>query len=473
MTDSTNLLKIVSHPLGDLHSQGVYYQLYFVICKFSCLPIFLQECARTIKWGGICFAITEISFFILRQGFKVTPTPKVPHLSTDEQPFEMNIYKTLYYFLFTIVGGLIYICILFLYLQQLSKGQDEFSQFFNITARAPWSTPTPTTTTQAPQPPPSAQQDPHHLPPVTTSSATNNNSSLQSNLNPGGQQQQQGPQGQGQRSSKHSHSSSKHHHSKGGPGDDPSLQQQQHLPHSQHNHASNVTQQHRKQSRGPPSHQLNLVDPGPGSGGGPILSPPPPMDPGVGPMGKDPCGPGSPSSPMFPYFLMRRGSKQPPPPPPPHNMNHLPVGRCLMDEPPPPLSSSGWHGPPHGGGRGPPPMPPLRGDFSSLDPGGPRGSESLGVGRNLLSPSRLVVNHGGGGHGGGGMCPPQFAPIIPPFYPDSGEDVGRRDSFQGSGFGSPHYQSQPQSGYSSRAGGGPESLYQKIPMSPGFDYCLR
>ncbi|OXA47105.1 Autophagy-related protein 9 [Folsomia candida] len=155
------------------------------------------ECARTIKWGGICFAITEISFFILRQGFKVTPTPKVPHLSTDEQPFEMNIYKTLYYFLFTIVGGLIYICILFLYLQQLSKGQDEFSQFFNITARAPWSTPTPTTTTQAPQPPPSAQQDPHHLPPVTTSSATNNNSSLQSNLNPGGSSSSRAPKGRG------------------------------------------------------------------------------------------------------------------------------------------------------------------------------------------------------------------------------------------------------------------------------------
>lgn len=147
-----------------------------------------------------------------------------------------------------------------------------------------------------------------------------------------------------------------------------------------------------------------------------------------------------------------------------------------MDEPPP--QSGVWQ---HS--RGPPPMPPLRGDFGGLDGGTPprsvgsdmSGLPPVGIGRNLLSPSRLVNHSHGHGHGGPMPPPPhQFGqqPLIPPFYPDSPvgvEDNVRRESF-GPPLGSPGGR-----GYysSSRGPPPPESHYQKIPMSPGFDYCLR
>lgn len=355
--------------------------------------------------------------------FKVTPTPKVPQVPPDEQPFEMNIYKTLYYFLFTIVGGLIYVCILFLYLQQLTKGQDEFAQFFNITARAPWSTPTPTTTTQAAQPPSEPQQQQRQEGGVSNITQNNNNSSnIQGNAVPSS-----------------TRSSSKHHKQ--------STKGEEH--HTRSNHTSNGGGGGVGASGGGTRkrhHTTNVININPVEAG-PVGPAGPQLDPGM----KDPCAPGSPSSPMFPYFLMRgSGSSKPQPPP-----------RCIMDEPPPPM----WQrGPP------PPPLPPIRQDFSSLvDPGGtPRSGGSEPIPRNLLSPSRLV---------GVGVAPPMGVPPPPPphhfpaFYPDSGDD--RRESFQGPVGG---YSSYPpsQSGYSSRAGGGPESLYQKIPMSPAtFDYGLR
>lgn len=50
----------------------------------------------------------------------------------SDQPFKWDIYKTLHYFIFTIVGGLVYLCILFLYVQKLGAGHDEFAQLFNL-----------------------------------------------------------------------------------------------------------------------------------------------------------------------------------------------------------------------------------------------------------------------------------------------------------------------------------------------------
>jgi hypothetical protein len=81
----------------------------------------------------------EIMFFICRVILGIVPTPTIPEIPKQDQPFEWNIYKTLNYFLFTIVGGLVYVCVLFLYFQKLSTGQEEFAQFFNI---RPSATPT-------------------------------------------------------------------------------------------------------------------------------------------------------------------------------------------------------------------------------------------------------------------------------------------------------------------------------------------
>jgi hypothetical protein len=106
----------------------------------------------------------EIMFFICRVILGIVPTPTIPEIPKQDQPFEWNIYKTLNYFLFTIVGGLVYVCVLFLYFQKLSTGQEEFAQFFNI---RPSATPTEpagggagTTSTATPRPATTAGTEP-------------------------------------------------------------------------------------------------------------------------------------------------------------------------------------------------------------------------------------------------------------------------------------------------------------------------
>lgn len=341
-----------------------------------------------MKWSAVGFAITEVVFFVLRVVLGLIPTPTVPELPKGDQPFEWNIYKTLNYFLFTIVGGLVYICILFLYVQKLSTGRDEFAQLSSFLSRG---------TSQAasqPNPPPSSNNN------TTTSAPTS----------------QQAQQNSSRLDNPHNKSNKPHNHSRDPERKSNKLQQQQQQP-------QGVEQLERKPRVPGPVNPQGVM----GLNGG-----------------KEPQSPGSP---MFPYFLLRRNSKlsassksagqQP-------QQQQQPQDRMVVEEAP-----TTWHQPRgvQGGGG-----------VSLLNRQEFEGQPQ--VGRNLLSPSML-------NHHQPPLPPPHgFQPIPPPFYSDSGDE--RRESFVPGGFVSPtgsHYQT----GY----GRGQESLYQKIPMSPGFDYCLR
>jgi len=313
-----------------------------------------------------------------------------------------------------------------------------FAHFFNLR---------PSTTPTEPVPPATPAVS---APPATTNLPPDNSSSAAAQILSNSSQQQQQPitppSSQQLMSSNNNKPSSKSHH---------------HSHH--HRHKSEISSDRGSRSSGCPKPRLastgGMIDTqqaGLPHGGQPLSS-------------KDPCSPGSP---MFPYFLLRRNSKS--------NGSQKSGGghmehRGVVEEGPPPPTVSSWHPHPSRVGvqsvsmlnRGVeygdvPPTPP-RSDGGGVPCGPPS------VGRNLLSPSRLV-NH----HQQPQMPPPhQFPPIIPPFYPDSadeGQGGGRRESFVPQGFVSP-----TGSHYGTGGGGyrGAESLYQKIPMSPGFDYCLR
>jgi len=431
-----------------------------------CIDIFsfaaLQQSAGGIKWSAVGFAIIEVIFFILKAVIGVVPstTPTVSDLNLeDEQNFtwDKHIYRKLNYFMFTVVGGIVYLCVLFLYVHQLGSGDEEFAKRFSIplpllTAATSGSATNPSgplgaaSSSQQQRQPPYSNKDPNQK----------KDSSFPTQLLNWSKSKMQEPNAMRQL---------RRHFSDTSTSRERRRMQQQPLPQSQQQSAPLQSDWSTSQARqstpipslDPPLPLASQQPPHHHQTSSTLIGPPPMSNQsstGIS-LGPERVPPPLHSSPI----------RHPPGPRGEGDVRHQ------IQQIPPPSASAGHH--PHGGGH--------MVDSSSDNPY----DSHHGNPSQKQQPMYRSMNHISNSSSSRGPQNPRFynhyqppPPILPPpdhphHFNNNGrrmveEPRGRRGSFTSSEFDTPrHLRQQPPPPLSD------EAYYHKIPMSPpAYNYCL-